>query len=104
MYFFSSSRSFSLGKSEQTIKKWREAELKHGRVCMLASVGILTQESFNPMFGGKVLGASIYHFQQVEALFPPFWYLILLSIGIVEGYSIAKVNSLSSYLSITTCL
>lgn len=36
------------------------------------------------------MGPAIYHFQQVEALFPPFWYLILLSIGIIEGYNINK--------------
>ncbi|CAN0440965.1 unnamed protein product, partial [Hapterophycus canaliculatus] len=28
----------------ETIKKWREAELKHGRVAMLASMGILVSE------------------------------------------------------------
>lgn len=26
----------------------------------------------------------------MEALFPPFWYLILLAIGIIEGYTINK--------------
>ena len=83
--------NLSAGKSADTIKKWREAELKHGRVCMLASLGILVQESFNPMFGGKIIGPAINHFQQAEALLPPFWYLILGSIGIVEGYTISKV-------------
>ena len=57
---------------------------------MLAALGVLTQESFHPLFGGKVQGAAVYHFQQVEALFPPFWYLLLLSIGIIEGYTINR--------------
>ena len=83
--------NLSADKSEETVKKWREAELKHGRVCMLASLGILVQESFNPMFGGKIIGPSINHFQQVETLFPPFWYVILWGIGVIEGYTITKV-------------
>lgn len=77
--------------SDDTLKKWREAELKHGRVAMLASLGLLIGETWNPLWGGKVTGPGIYHFQQVEALFPPFWYLSLLGIGIIEGYNIAKV-------------
>lgn len=28
----------------EVVKKWREAELKHGRVAMLASLGILVAE------------------------------------------------------------
>lgn len=81
----------SAGKSEDTMKKWREAELKHGRVCMLASLGILVQESFHPMFGGNIVGPAINHFQQVQALYPPFWYLILGSISIAECWTITKV-------------
>lgn len=86
---------FSANVSEDTIKRWREAELKHGRVAMLAALGLLIGETWNPLFGGKVLGPAIYHFQQVQTIFPPFWYLSLLGIGIVEGYNIAKVRSLN---------
>lgn len=31
-------------QDNETIKKWREAELKHGRVSMLAAMGILVSE------------------------------------------------------------
>ena len=48
---------------EKSLKLFREAELKHGRVCMLAAVGYLVQESWNPLFDHKIIGASIYHFQ-----------------------------------------
>ena len=31
------------GKDAATLRQYREAEIKHGRVCMLASVGLLSQ-------------------------------------------------------------
>lgn len=34
----------SENKAVREVKKWREAELKHGRVAMLATVGMLVQE------------------------------------------------------------
>jgi hypothetical protein len=40
----------------------REAELKHGRVCMLASLGIIVGEKFHPFTGGApvdILGMPI---------------------------------------------
>lgn len=82
--------NLSADKSERELKRWRESELKHGRIAMLAAVGILVQEKFHPLFGGQISGPAINHFQQVQAIFPPFWYLILLGCGIVEGASILK--------------
>merc|ERR1712151_1470423 len=32
----------------------REAELKHGRICMLAAVGIFIAEKWHPLFGGDI--------------------------------------------------
>lgn len=72
--------------SVQEAKRWRESELAHGRVSMLAALGWIVQEEFHPLFGGQVGGPAFRHFQGVEAVFPPFWYLILTAIGIAEGY------------------
>lgn len=46
----------SKGASAATIDKYRESELKHGRVAMLAVFGVLTQEKFHPLYNGKLSG------------------------------------------------
>jgi len=82
--------NLAAGKTEKEIQKWRESELKHGRICMLAAVAIPLQELFHPLFQGRIEGPAIFHFQQIENLIPPFWYGALLIIGIFEGISISK--------------
>merc|ERR1712151_679285 len=49
--------SANLGPGE--IAYFRDAELKHGRVCMLASLGIVVQERFHPLFGGDIDGPAL---------------------------------------------
>lgn len=46
----------NIGASPATIQKYRESELKHGRVAMLATFGILTSEKFHPLYDGKLSG------------------------------------------------
>ncbi|EOD41827.1 light harvesting protein [Emiliania huxleyi CCMP1516] len=45
---------FSKDASPETMAKFREAELKHGRVAMLACAGMITADKFHPLFGGKL--------------------------------------------------
>merc|ERR1712146_337449 len=45
---------FSTDCSEGRLAYYREAELKHGRVCMLASLGLFTAERYHPLFGGAI--------------------------------------------------
>lgn len=63
--------------------RYREAELTHGRVAMLASVGMLVGEKFNPLFDGAITGPAINQFQQVPE---NFWLPLTFVIAIAELY------------------
>lgn len=71
--------------NEETVRLWRESELVHGRVAMLATVGFLVQESYHPLFGGTVTGPAISHIPQIPQF---FWFFLTLVIGICESYRI----------------
>lgn len=73
------------------VKKFRESEVKHGRVAMLAFIGMFVQELAHPLFtnGGKDLGPAIYHMQAVQKYFALTPVLLLVVVGILEGNNIA---------------
>merc|ERR1712241_751747 len=48
---------------------------------MLASVGLIVGENFNPLFDGSIKGPGIGHFQQMPG---GFWAVVLASIFAVE--------------------
>mmetsp|Transcript_28849 Transcript_28849/g.40205 ORF Transcript_28849/g.40205 Transcript_28849/m.40205 type:complete len:284 (+) Transcript_28849:93-944(+) len=79
---------FNLAAStdDSQLKRWREAELTHGRVAMLSALGFLVAESFHPLFGGDVTGPAIDHFQQIDDKYPGFWKALLFSISLFESY------------------
>merc|ERR1719217_1489630 len=62
---------------------YREAELKHGRVCMLASLGFLVGENFHPLFGGNIDVPSYVAFQ--ETPLQAFWVAVLAAIAVPEA-------------------
>mmetsp|Transcript_15926 Transcript_15926/g.36882 ORF Transcript_15926/g.36882 Transcript_15926/m.36882 type:complete len:189 (-) Transcript_15926:241-807(-) len=64
---------------------YKESEIKHGRVAMLAAPGFLIAEKFHPLFGGNVDAPSILAFQQTPL--QTIWPIVLLVIGAIEGYS-----------------
>lgn len=63
------------------IAVYRSAELKHGRVCMMAFLGIVVGERFHPFFdtwgGGPFVSAAASHFTPAlsENFWPAFWAL-----------------------------
>jgi light-harvesting complex I chlorophyll a/b binding protein 1 len=77
--------------TDADLKKYQEAELKHGRVAMLAVLGSLIQENFHPLFDlGQDIGPSIRHFQLIENSVPWFWEATLFVIGLFEANNIIK--------------
>merc|ERR1719281_1637331 len=73
---------------------FREAELKHGRVCMLASLGFLVGENFHPLFGGDIDVPSYIAFQQTPL--ETFWIWVLFAIGVPEFSTLIKPGTLNS--------
>jgi len=55
------------------IKRYREAEVTHGRVSMLAVLGYLVAENFHPFFGGQIGGPANSHLGQVRESVPFFF-------------------------------
>jgi len=66
------------------MKRYREAEVTHGRVSMLATLGYLVGENFNPLFNGEVTGPANTHIAQVEEVAPFFFAFLVASIGLSE--------------------
>jgi len=77
---------FLNGKDQLEVYRLREAELAHGRVSMLASVGFIVQEKFHPLFSGDG-GPAI---DQIPALPIWLWGVMLAGIGSTEQFRIAK--------------
>lgn len=59
---------FSKDASPETMKKFRECELKHGRVAMLASWGMITADTYHPLFGGKLSSNPLLAITQIPKL------------------------------------
>merc|ERR1719454_2394105 len=74
------------GRSKAEVYRFREAELTHGRVGMLAAAGFLVQEFFHPLFSADG-GPAI---EQIPKLPPPLWFGMTLGIGIAETIRIQK--------------
>jgi len=77
---------FSEGASEGKVRFYREVELKHGRVGMLAALGFLVGEQFHPLWGGEVDVPSYIAFQ--ETPLQAFWPAVVLLISVVEVFSV----------------
>ena len=82
---------FSADASEGKVRFYREVELKHGRVAMLASLGFLVGENFHPLWGGEVDVPSYIAFQ--ETPLQPFWPAVVALIAVPEIYSVFTFES-----------
>ena len=83
---FTESPTFTVSEA----KRYREAEVTHCRVAMLAALGWIVAEEFHPLFNGVGGPSSFARFQAVETVFSQFWEVLLLGIGICEGFRINR--------------
>merc|ERR1719482_2580223 len=65
--------------TEGKLKFYREVELKHGRVGMLAALGFVVGENFHPLFGGDIDAPAYLAFQQTPL--ETFWPAVVLAIA-----------------------
>ena len=75
---------FASKADENTMKRYREAELTHGRVAMLATVGFLVGEKVEGssfLFDAQISGPAITHLSQVPV---GFWVALTVAIGAAE--------------------
>jgi len=66
------------------IKRYREAEVTHGRVSMLAVLGYLVGENFHPLFNGGISGPANTHLTQVTEVAPFFFAFLTAGIAVCE--------------------
>merc|ERR1712071_742054 len=72
--------------TDATLARYREAELAHGRVAMLATIGFLGGEKVEGssfLFDSQISGPAITHISQVPTA---FWLILLVSIGAAEQF------------------
>merc|ERR1712045_804781 len=72
--------------TDATLLRYREAEVTHGRVAMLASVGFLVGEKVEGssfLFDASIKGPAITHLAQVTS---GFWLILVSLIGFAEQY------------------
>jgi len=86
--FCSTSEGYGAEKpaSEGKVRFYREVELKHCRVAMLAALGFPLAEQFHPLFGGDIDTPSFNAFQQTPL--QTFWPIVVFAIAIPEIYSV----------------
>lgn len=75
---------FASRATPDELKRYREAEVTHGRVAMLAAVGIPFAERIHPLFGGDIGGPAIQHLTDVRRVAPEFFELLIITIGFAE--------------------
>jgi len=72
--------------TEGKVRYYREVEVKHGRVAMLAALGFPVAEVFHPLFGGNIDVPSVVAFQQTPL--QTFWPVVVGVIAVIEVFSI----------------
>lgn len=80
------------------MKRYREAEVTHGRVAMLAALGFIVAERYHPLFG--LSGAELLAIDAltlVRKVLPSFFELLVISISTSEFYRALRGWAVPNY-------
>jgi hypothetical protein len=77
--------------SEGKVRFYREVELKHGRLAMLAALGFPVAEQLHPALGGVINKPSVFAIQ--DAMGSPQWNALVFGIVLTELLSLFTFNS-----------
>merc|ERR1712176_1220847 len=76
---FASGNAAGYDSLEDKVAAFRQAEIKHGRVCMSSSLGMLVADKFHPIFDawgdGEFVSSAASHYTPtaVRNFWPAFW-------------------------------
>jgi len=76
--------------TEGKVRFYREVELKHCRVAMLAALGYPVAEQFHPLFGGDIDTPSFVAFQATPL--EVWWGIAVFAVAIPEIFSVFTFN------------
>jgi hypothetical protein len=93
--------NFSEGASEGRMLFYREVEIKHGRVAMLAAVGFPVAEQLHPLFGGRIDVPSYIAFQATPL--QTFWGSVLFLLSLLEVAARAVFSCVPPELRPVSC-
>merc|ERR1712124_37572 len=79
--------------TEGKVRFYREVELKHCRVAMLAALGYPVAEQFHPLFGGDIDVPSFTAFQATPL--ETWWGIAVFAVAIPEIFSVFTFNDFS---------
>jgi hypothetical protein len=75
---------FSTDIPEGRLWFWREAEVKHGRVAMLAALGIQASDVWHPLWGDAGPYESAIAIHKAPLLAEKFWPAVIIAAGFIE--------------------
>ena len=76
--------NFDENSQPAVYKSFQEAELKHGRVCMIAALGVFMGEKFPILFDGAITGTAVEQYDKLMEIYPTSYWLITWLIGMIE--------------------
>jgi len=86
---------FTTKAEDAEILFYREIELKHGRMAMLACLGVIAGEKFSPLFGGPADVPASFSVQETTNVL--FWPAVLIAVSTLETNTVLKFGSIDRF-------